>query len=364
MTVFLSFVKIYLSAILGMMLLQFGPPAVPQDNPNEDPFARATTPPMQFLTFNSDFSSLNKDKFIQYVHPNRGLVKNGILLTKDEADKDFQSGQSAGKGIQSVNITFNYGEFVGANCYQADTWVEYKGTGEDGQPSWFRFHNIFVFEIIDGNWYLVQSEYIASDPGIRTELKSGINQAQNVDPDLQKFVVGETEPVLPGATPWPLLIGSNFVSEGNLRQIEGKTWDNKSWTLAHAVEDKKTTVLYFYAVYQLLVAPEDEFHGQMNFLSGLYDTYDRKDLYIYGVTDEPREKVTWLAGAGFNKFSPLMDEGSKLHANLNIDLHPYIVVFDSEGTVIAVNKGYHPSGYPLIKERIRGAIAKSKAPKS
>jgi hypothetical protein len=137
--------------------------------------------------------------------------------------------------------------------------------------------------------------------------------------------------------------------------------DGKTWTLGIAVTEKKPTVLYFFSVdQQLSMAPKEELQAQMDFLSGLYDTFGHDSLYIFGVTDEPKDELDWLGQAGYNKFAPLLDDGSNLHAALNIDLHPFIVVFDSAGTVIATCKTYRPGSYDLIEGRIRDAVASAK----
>jgi len=188
---FAGLFRMILAALVGLLFLQMG--EMPPDNPSENPLVRATTPPNQFLVFNNDFSSLDKDRFMQWINPNRGFVKNGVLLTKDEAAADFQAGQGAGLDTSGVNVHFNFGEFAGANTFQADAWVEYLGK-EEGEDKVFRFHNMFVFEIIDSIWYLVQSEYVEGDSGITMRLESGINQAQDVPPELQHFITPYTSP--------------------------------------------------------------------------------------------------------------------------------------------------------------------------
>jgi hypothetical protein len=354
---FAVLIRTILAGVLGLLLLQMG--NWPVDNP-EDPLARATTPPNQFLVFNDDFSSLQKDRFMQWINPNRGFVKNGVLLTRDEAAAEFQGERGTGLDTSGVNVHFNFGQFAGANTFQADAWVEYLAR-EEGEDKVFRFHNMFVFEIIDSIWYLVQSEYVEPDVNVTMQLESGINQAQNVPPELQRFVVPLTSPAQSAISPWPLLIGSNFASGGELHPIEGRKKNGQKWTLAGAVSEGKPTVLYFFAVYSLLVAPKEELDNQMNFLAGLYDTFGLRDLFIFGVTDEPKEKVEWFGASGYDKFAYLLDTGSGIHAALNINAHPYIVVFDATGTVVAVSKTYSPSCYPIIEERIREAVASSSA---
>ena len=337
--------------MLAALLLQFGD--MPGDAPQENPFSRATTPPAQFLVFNDDFSSMDKTRFMQWIHPDRGFVKNGILLTRAEADAGFHAGGSNEAGVQAVNVFYNYGEFAGGNFFQADCWVEYKFI-EGGEERWNRFHNMFVFEIIDSLWYLVQSEYVAPEADISISL-------QNVPQQDQPIATPYTHPALPGISPWPLLLGNNYTTGAELHPIQGKTWSGRTWSLAYAVSRKKPSVLYFFSVQSLAVATPEELKSQMDFLSDLRDTFGTTDLYIYGVTDEARTEVEWLGESGYTGFAVLLDEGSALHATMNIDVYPYIVVMDAEGTVVGISKTYRPSSWDLIRQKIRQAIAKAKA---
>ena len=143
--------------------------------------------------------------------------------------------------------------------------------------------------------------------------------------------------------------------------MQGKTISGKTWTLAHAVAERKPTVLYFFSIHSLWLAKSDEFHQQMNYLSSLYRTFGREKLYIFGVSDEPKEEIEWLGESGYDDFAPLLDEGSMLHATLGIDIHPYIVVFDADGTVVGISKTFHPSSLWLIEERIKESIARAQA---
>ncbi|MFH1676717.1 MAG: hypothetical protein ABIC40_06795, partial [bacterium] len=230
-----------------------------------------------------------------------------------------------------------------------------------GKENWYRFHNVFIFEMTDTRWYLVQSEYIPSESGVVIEMGWGNPESENVPEELKPFIKQYSQPTLSGVLSWPLFIGDNFTSKTELHPIEGKMMNGSKWTVKSAASQKKPTVLYFFSVHALSVTEPEDFDTQMNFLSGLYDKFGHKDLYIFGVTDDLKDEVDWLGESGYTNFSPLLDEGSKMHAALNIDMHPYLVVFDSAGTVVAISKTFHPSSNPLIENRIREVIAKAKA---
>lgn len=365
MTVFCSVFKSAILPAVAFLLLQaFGVPP-PSAETIEDPFARATTPPEAFHLFNKDFSSLNLGFFLTWIHPERGLVKNGILLTREEAQEEFGRGfggelVSETGELVGLNVQFNYGEFVGASCYQADCWVEYV-VEEGGEEGIYRFHNVFVFEVMESGWYLVQTEYIPSEPGVLIDFESPVTGAEEIHPGDERFAAPYSEPGLMGVINWPLLLGTSFMEEIQLHPVRGTTMGGKTWTLEHAVGLGKPTVMYFFSVHGLSVALPEDFEAQMKFLAGLYDEFGREDLFIFGVTDDAKEDVIWLGESGYNEFAPLLDEGSRLHAALNIDVHPYIVVFDSLGTVVGVSKTFHPSSFPIVKGRIREAIARARA---
>ena len=345
---------------LGFLLLQgfIGGPSGTAVNPQEA-FQRATTPPSAFLAFNEDFSSGDPDRFISWIHPSYGLVRNGVLFSLDEASEEFRMGQrnSESGELTGLNVHFNFGEYVGDNHFQADCWVEYV-LASGGVENVYRFHNIFVFRIINSGWYLVQSEYVMADSGTVMSLDTALEQQQNIPPELQQFVVQYSDVGMVGAHPWPLLLGSTLSSDTNLHPVEGELMNGRTWTLDFAVEQNKPTVLFFLSLINSSVSPE-RFDAQMEFLEGLYDTFGREDLYIFGTTDENREHVKWVGDSGYVEFAPLLDIGSAMHANMNIDNHPYIVVIDKDGIIVGIAKSHRPESWPLIEERIREVVAAS-----
>jgi len=344
---------------LAFLLMQ-GLAGAPPESP-EDPFARATTPPVQFLLFNEDFLSLDLDRFFDWINPSRGLVANGVLLTKSEAESEFRAlfRGSSSSSLVAANFHFNYGQFARANMYQADGWLEIK-LREGGNENWYRLHHEFVFEIGSSRWYLVQWEYIPPDVALPLGYESQLSPEDELPGWVRQFAGRSVSgSALSGVANWPLLIGTSFAEEGELHPLEGKTPSGATWRLADALAARKPVVLLFFSVQWLSAAFPEDFEGQMEFLEGLYDTFGYEDLYIYGVTDEAPEVLDWLGGSGHNNFAPLLDEGSNLHTALNIDLHPYIVVFDREGTVVALSKTFHPSAHGMIEDRIREVVSRA-----
>jgi len=348
-----------MAAILAQMFGQ----GLPLDDPTEDPWSRATTPPNEFVMFQDMFALKNFDQFSQWIHEDFGLVTNGVLLTKDEAEEQFRDifWGSDSDDILEMNFAFNYGIFANNSTFQADTWLEVKIRVE-GQEQWFRMHHQLVFKIVNSlQWYLIQWEYIPADVDVPLDYQTFLADDPDLPTQFSPYVSGiqGSTTSMTGVSNWPLLLGSNYTSDNTLHPIAAVTPSGNEWSLDNAVIAGKPVVFYFFSVQGLSVALPEDFENQMEFLSSMYDDYGYEDVYIFGVTDDSSDELNWLGESGYSDFAPLLDEGSMMHASLNIDVHPYIVVFDSEGTVVALSKTYHPTSTDLLNDRILEAIASS-----
>jgi hypothetical protein len=350
----------FIHLTLGFLLMQGLYGATPPEG-QVDPFTQATIPPGYFDLFNNDFSSRDIDRFNTWLSPTFGIVTNGILLTNEEAENEFMTLFTSGgsNALLETNHHFNYGYFTGANTYMADTWLELK-VRESGVDNWYRMHHQLVFKITDEGWYLIQWEYIPPDISVPIEFQSLLPGDEGLPEQFQGFMPQYTgsSATLGLVNVWPLLIGKNFAGENELHPLEGTTHGEAIWRLKDAVALDKPTVLFFFSVqtYAYSLYPPEDMEAEMDFLSGLYESFGYEDLYIFGVTDATRDEVNWMGDAGYNQFALLLDEGSLLHANLNIDMFPYIVVFDAEGTVTGLGKTFHETTLPLIEDRIRESI--------
>ena len=113
MNVLVVIPKFMLHLAVGLILAQFMPSDIPQDT--RDDFTAATTPPLEFQIFNQDFASMDLDRMIGWLNPEYGMVKDGVLLTYDEAVASFRdeySGIRSGE-IKAVNLVYNFGEIAG-----------------------------------------------------------------------------------------------------------------------------------------------------------------------------------------------------------------------------------------------------------
>ena len=148
MNLFALALKPLVSVTIGVVMMQMMVNDIPRDT--RDPFTAQTTPPWEFQVFNEEYSTLDVDAVMDWISPELGLVKDGILLTFDEAEESFRKefGGNEFGDIQSINLVYNFGEFAGASTFQSDCWVEWK-TFYEGQDQWFRLHRQFVFKIVD-----------------------------------------------------------------------------------------------------------------------------------------------------------------------------------------------------------------------
>jgi hypothetical protein len=343
--------------MIGILIAQgFLGRDMPLDNPMEDPLARAVTPPASFQYFNQDYSSKDTERMMTWIHPNRGLVKYGVLLTYDEARESFDKAYEDSDDVD-VNVAYNYGVWGANKTFQADTWVEYAFM-ENGSQTILRFHNIFVFEVINNGWYLVQIEFIPSDTGLPYSYESG---TYNPDKELPYSLRQFSDPTLFSEVgSWPLLLGTNFTQDNELRPLEAKTAGGRQWSLAQAVSLGKPTVLHFLSTHSVMIGSDEEIDLMVGFQKELYNTFGYENLYVFGVTESGDwDIIDWLVESGNTEFAMLLDEDSTLHADLNITRQPYVVVFDGEGTVIAISETFHSTSHDLLLDIIRGATAKA-----
>jgi len=344
------FFKPVMLVLVGLLMAQWLPPSeVPPDT--RDDFTAQTTPPLEFQIFNQDFASMDIERILDWLHPDYGLVKDGVLLTYDEAVEAFRE-EYSGDDINALNLIYNYGEIAGANHFQADCWVEWQSEIQ-GEETWLRFHHQFVFKIIDQRWYLVQSEFLPGEPSLAYDYQTDPNAPDWTN--LYRSNVSEAS--LSGIGAWPLLIGTTYGTGNEIHPLEGSMFNGSKWTLYAAVLQDKPTVMFFLSITSGLVQDPEIFDSQLDYLAGLYDEFGLQDLYIFAVSDDLRERFEMLADDGHDNYVPLIDETSQIHATLNISEHPYIVVFDSQGTVIALSKTWHPSSHELISTRIAEVLA-------
>jgi peroxiredoxin len=237
-----------------------------------------------FLIF---YSSGNLNEMSGHVHPDRGLVQNGYLLTYEEVERDFQVlGKQIGK-IDYIRAIYDSGFFPGENYYRAKCWVHYRIAGYTQQVP-----TVFVFEKIEEKWYLVQSEMVEFRDQFR-----------------DFFEILTIGYILP--------------------DIELTTNTNRLYNSGAAAEKNKATLLYFFSLWDI--------YGDLNtrfFLEMLKEFGRRNDIYIFGVTDDDKTEIdNWMERQELD-FVWLYDEKSLVHYDLGILIHPCVLLLDKTGRLV------------------------------
>ncbi len=245
---------------------------------------------MDFMVF---YSSGDIDQMAKYVHPDRGLIQNSFLLTYDEVKEDFQALGKTNKNIQYMKVIFNYGYFLSEDYYRATCWVEYRAADYTQQVP-----TVFVFENIDGKWYLVQTEMI--------EFFDQFRQFE-------------------------------ILSVGFVPEIEAETSTGRLYKSLDAAKAGKATVLYFFSLMDI--------YGEVNlefYLDVMKKYGKRNDIFLFAVTDDNKTDVdAWMKRNGLN-FVYLSDEKSLVHYDLGILIHPMILVLDKDGRLVMMTSWKYP----------------------
>ena len=271
----------------------------------------------EFIIF---YTSGNLGEMWRYVHPDRGFIQNGILLTYEEVEKEFKAlGSEMGKA-DYIKLFFEEGFFPGEDYYRAKCVVQYRIAGYTQHVP-----TVFVFEYIAAKWYLVQSEKVEF---------------------IEQF------------RPRPVL------TVGYIPEIEIETNTGRLYNSFIAAEKSKATLLYFFTLLDLLREENTAF-----FMSIVKEFGNRDDLYIFGVTDDDEEYVTnWMDDENL-QFVWLNDADSLLHYDLGILTHPMMLLLDETGRLVMMGgweydrekwfePGYYPPAHDLIKRRISAVLSK------
>jgi peroxiredoxin len=241
------------------------------------------------------YSKGNLDEMWRYVHPDRGLVQNGYLLTYEDVEEDFKAFSSTAGKIDSIRVLPDYGFYPGENYYRARCWVEYTAAKYTQ-----RIPTVFVFEKIDDTWYLVQSE-----------MEEFTEQFRDF------FEILTMGYILP--------------------DIELTTNTNRLYNSGAAAENGKASLLFFFSLWDI--------YGEVNigfFFDILAEYGSRDDIYVFAVTDDDKADIDdWMERNDFN-FVWLYDEKSLVHYDLGIMIHPMLLLLDKEGRLVLMSSWKYP----------------------
>ncbi|MCD6217382.1 redoxin domain-containing protein, partial [bacterium] len=106
---------------------------------------------------------------------------------------------------------------------------------------------------------------------------------------------------------------------------------------------KRPVLLYFFT----LISADSG--AQMDWAETLYPKYKDKNVYIFCVTDDKPEFLKWYLEQGKWKVAVLRDENSLMHHDLEVDIHPYIILLDHWGVVRTISRGYNEESLKFVE---------------
>lgn len=288
-------------------------------------------------TFQSDYITFKPDNIMKWISPRRGLVQDGVLMSRDYTNTKMSEFQKEMKEIKNPEMLFVRGYYNRtslSNARSSKSIVE--GKTPTTQPT-FGFYKAFyqlsfdlekirqkiniiaVFEKLDGKWYLVQTQNLRMSRG-------GINS-----PTTESFAL-QTDQLTIGDMPLDFE-GVTFSTTKKSRRFASKMARNR----------QRPTLLYFFTLISV------DSGAQMDWAETLYPKYKDKNVYIFCVTDDEPEYIKWYIEQGKWNVGVLRDVNSLMHHDLEVDIHPYIILLDHWGVVRTISRGYNEESLELVE---------------
>jgi len=288
-------------------------------------------------TFQSDYITFKPGNIMKWISPRRGLVQDGVLMSYDYTNTKMAEFQKEMKEIKNPEMLFVRGYYNRTSFSSAKGSMPIvEGKTPITQPT-FGFYKAFyqltfnlgkirqkiniiaVFEKLDGKWYLVQTQNLRMSRG-------GINS-----PTTESFAL-QTDQLTIGDMPLDFE-GVTFSTSKKSRRFASKMARNR----------KRPVLLYFFT----LISADSG--AQMDWAETLYPKYKDKNVYIFCVTDDKPEFLKWYLEQGKWKVAVLRDENSLMHHDLEVDIHPYIILLDHWGVVRTISRGYNEESLKFVE---------------
>jgi hypothetical protein len=277
-----------------------------------------TITPQFVKDFQNDYATFSADKFMKWISPKRGLVEDGILMTFDLTKTKMKDVEKEMSGLKP-SMYFIRGYYNGLadvkKFYKAFYQLSFKAGKADQ-----RINLIAVFEKIDSQWYLVQSHSLKLS---RDTLRSGKNDALALQTNL--LTIGDFPFEFEGKT---------YVTKGKARQFSSKVAKNR----------KRPVLLNFFT------RISGDFGAQLDWAESLYPKFQGRNIYFFCVTDDELDFLTPYLDDGKWKLAVLLDEKSLIHHDLEIDIHPFIMLIDHSGVVRCISRGYNKESLGLVEK--------------
>lgn len=318
----LTITLILMLSFLSASMFSYADTVQPMD-PSRPPIEIDTLTPSFITEFRDDYVSFETQRLLKWLTPKRGLVEDGVLMTY-ERTREKMSGVEQEMRALKPRMAFLRGYYNGF----ADLRQFYKAFYQISIPagkSEQKINMIAVFERIDGKWYLVQTHSLKlhRDTSMATPedilaLQSNILAIGDYPFDYSASTYSLTQPP---------------------RRFSSEISKNRN----------RPVLLNFFARFS------GDFNAQMEWAESFYPKLRGKNIYFFCVSDTSLEFLQpYLKDSGFQIIAHnnvvLLDEDSKMHHILEIDIHPYLMLIDHRGVVRAISRGYNRESLGLIEE--------------
>ena len=275
------------------------------------------TPPF-IEQFRKDYLSYDPNRIMKWMTPKRGLVEDGILRTYDDTRKKMLDFQKEMKGMEA-DMLFSRGFYTGStqsnDFYKAFYQVSI-GSGKLRQT----INMIAVFEKIDAQWFLVQTQNLRLSHDVASPTKDALALETNM------LVMGDR----------PLL------------DYAGVTYSKKPRRFSSVAAQRKITPVLL----NFFTRISGDFGAQLDWAKSIHTKFINRNIYIFSVTDdEPEFLEPYLeSGKWKGDIVVLLDKDSLIHHDLDVDIHPYLMLFDHHGVLRLISRGYNKESLGLVEK--------------
>jgi peroxiredoxin len=314
--------------LMILCLMPSGSLAQPVANPTLEPpppVEVETVTPQFVEQFRTDYATFNHDSIMKWISPKRGLVQDSILMSYEATSAQMKDFVKEMKDLKSNSVDFFQGYYTGTSrekkFYKAFYQINFS-LNKVAQ----RINIVAVFEKIGDKWFLVQTHNLRMTRGtMNTPSRESMTLQTNV------LTVGER----------PL-------------DFEGKTFSktkqSRRFASTMAIKRKRPVLLNFFS------RMSGDFGAQLKWAETLYPKFKGRNIYIFCVTDDEPEFVAPFIDQEKLKLAVLLDVNSLMHQDLEVDIHPYIILLDHRGVVRTISRGYNKESYGLVENLMNEII--------
>ena len=294
--------------------------------------------PAFVMDFQQDYASFKLERIMNWISPRRGLVEDGILMSYEYTEERLKKFEKEMSELKNPQLTFLRGYYNGnrdSGLEGSMNILEGRDNGSSQKNNFYKafyqltfklgkvnqkINLIMVFEKLDDKSYLVQTQNLRLSRGNQVNIRS-----ESLSLPTDKLTIGDKPLDYEGVTFSKTKKSRRFASEMAQRRI-------------------RPVLLNFFTKISLDVGM------QLDWAESLYPKFKGKNIYIFCVSDdEPDHMAPYLESAGW-KIVVLRDPDSLIHMDLEIDIHPYILLLDHWGVVRSMSRGYNQESLELVEK--------------